>query len=68
MERVLSQDERIRRAEEIYARRRMQTQARSSATVNVEENQEQKINLWYAWAYMELSLLWKIFQILCLQK
>ena len=43
MERVLSQDERIRRAEEIYARRRMQTQARSSATVNVEENQEQKI-------------------------
>ena len=40
MERVLSQDERIRRAEEIYARRRMQTQARSSATVNVEENQE----------------------------
>ena len=42
MERVLSQDERIRRAEEIYARRRMQTQARSSATVNVEENQEQR--------------------------
>lgn len=43
MERVLSQDERIRRAEEIYARRKMQTQARSSATVNVEGNSEQKL-------------------------
>lgn len=43
MERVLSQDERIRRAEEIYARRKMQTQARSSATVNVEGNPEQKL-------------------------
>ncbi len=43
MERVLSQDERIKRAEEIYARRRMKTQARNNATVNVEGNQEQKI-------------------------
>ncbi len=38
MERVLSQDERIRRAEEIYAKRKMQIQSRTSATVNVEDN------------------------------
>lgn len=36
MERVLSQDERIRRAEEIYARRKMQNETRTSATVNVD--------------------------------
>ncbi len=36
MERVLSPDERIRRAEELYARRRMQVQSRTSATVNVD--------------------------------
>ena len=38
MERVLSQDERIRRAEELYERRKMQNQTRTSATVNVENN------------------------------
>lgn len=38
MERVLSQDERIRRAEELYARRRMQKENNRSATVNVESN------------------------------
>jgi len=36
MERVLSQDERIRRAEELYARRKNQGESRSTATVNVE--------------------------------
>lgn len=36
MERVLSPDERIRRAEELYARRRMQVESRTSATVNVD--------------------------------
>ncbi len=36
MERVLSPDERIRRAEELYVRRRMQAQSRTSATVNVD--------------------------------
>lgn len=40
MERVLSQDERIRRAEEIYARRQIQLQNKKSATVNVEGRQE----------------------------
>lgn len=43
MERVLSQDERIRRAEEIYARRRMQTINRTSATVNVENSNNNKL-------------------------
>lgn len=40
MERVLNQDERIRRAEELYARRKMQNALRKSATVNVEGNNE----------------------------
>ena len=39
MERVLNQDERIRRAEEIYARRRQNMQYRTSATVNVDRTQ-----------------------------
>ena len=38
MERVLSQDERIRRAEEIYARRQLENSIRRSATVNLEGN------------------------------
>lgn len=36
VERVLNQDERIRRAEELYARRKMQNEIRRSATVNVQ--------------------------------
>lgn len=44
MERVLSQDERIRRAEEIYVKRRMQANCRTSATVNVEETKSSKTN------------------------
>lgn len=43
MERVLSQDERIRRAEELYARRRMINESRTSATVNVEGASEGKL-------------------------
>ena len=43
MERVLSQDEKIRRAEEIYARRKMQLQSRTSATVNVEDGNNNKL-------------------------
>lgn len=43
MERVLSQDERIKRAEELYARRQMQVENRSSATVNVDEVSKNKI-------------------------
>ena len=43
MERVLSQDERIRRAEELYERRKMQNQTRTSATVNVENNNNNKL-------------------------
>ncbi len=43
MERVLSQDERIRRAEELYARRKMQANCRTSATVNVEDVNTNKI-------------------------
>lgn len=41
MERVLNQDERIRRAEELYERRKMQTENRS-ATVNVEKPSQNK--------------------------
>ena len=43
MERVLSQEERIRRAEELYARRRMINESRTSATVNVEGASEGKL-------------------------
>ena len=43
MERVLSQDERIRRAEELYARTKMQANCRTSATVNVEDVNTNKI-------------------------
>lgn len=43
MERVLSQDERIRRAEEIYARRKMQNETRTSATVNVDNQNTNKL-------------------------
>lgn len=43
MERVLSQDERIRRAEEIYARRKMKIENRTSATVNVDEGNSQRL-------------------------
>lgn len=43
MERILSQDERIRRAEELYARRRMQVENRTSATVNVDERNSNKL-------------------------
>ncbi len=42
MERILSQDERIRRAEEVYARRKLQTQNRISATVNVKSSTNNK--------------------------
>ena len=42
MERVLSQDERIRRAEEIYARK-IQAQNRTSATVNVEDGNNNRL-------------------------
>ena len=37
MERILTPDEKIRRAEEIYYRRRMQDRTRNSARVNVAE-------------------------------
>jgi len=37
MERVLNQDERIRRAEELYERRKMQVNNRVNATVNVDK-------------------------------
>lgn len=43
MERVLSQDERIRRAEELYARRKLEQDTRSSATVNVENVNNNKL-------------------------
>lgn len=43
MERVLSQDERIRRAEEIYARKKMQTESRTRATVNVDAPKENRL-------------------------
>lgn len=43
MERVLSQDERIRRAEELYERRKMQNQSRTSATVNVEDTNNNRL-------------------------
>lgn len=43
MERALSQDERIRRAEELYARRKMIEQSRTSATVNVDEKSSNRI-------------------------
>jgi len=43
MERVLSQDERIRRAEELYARRRIEQDIRGCATVNVENVNNNKI-------------------------
>lgn len=43
MERVLSPDERIRRAEELYARRRMQATTRTSATVNIDNTNSNKI-------------------------
>lgn len=43
MERVLSQDERIRRAEELYARRRLQVESRTSATVNVDERNSNRL-------------------------
>ena len=42
MERVLSQDERIRRAEEIYARRKM-NETRKSATVQVEAQKQNNL-------------------------
>lgn len=42
MERVLNQDERIRRAEELYARRKMQFNNRTCATVNVEKKKKRK--------------------------
>lgn len=42
MERILSQDERIRRAEEIYQKRKVQTQTKASATVNVKSNSNNK--------------------------
>ena len=42
MERVLNQDERIKRAEELYARRRLKLQERTSATVNVEKTKKSK--------------------------
>jgi len=38
MDKILSQEERIRRAEEIYAKRRYDVDSRRSATVNVEGN------------------------------
>lgn len=43
MERVISQDERIRRAEELYARRKMQNTTKTSATVNVDSTNSNKI-------------------------
>ena len=42
MERVLSADERIRKAEEIYARRKLQSESRKSATVNVDNRNSNK--------------------------
>lgn len=43
MERVLSADERIRKAEEIYARRKLQAESRKSATVNVDDRNNNKL-------------------------
>lgn len=43
MERVLSTDERIRKAEEIYARRKLQAESRKSATVNVDDRNNNKL-------------------------
>lgn len=43
MERVLSADERIRKAEEIYARRKLQSESRKSATVNVDDRNNNKL-------------------------
>lgn len=43
MERVISQDERIRRAEEIYERRQMLRNSRKSATVNLENNSGERL-------------------------
>lgn len=42
MERVLSTDERIRKAEEIYARKKLQSESRKSATVNVDNRNSNK--------------------------
>lgn len=42
MERVLNQDERIKRAEELYARRRLKLQESASATVNIEKEKKNK--------------------------
>jgi len=42
MERVLSPDERIKRAEELYERRKINVQARTNATVNVENRKKGK--------------------------
>lgn len=43
MEKVLSADERIRKAEEIYARRKLQAESRKSATVNVDDRNNNKL-------------------------
>ena len=43
MERVISQDERIRRAEEIYERRQMLRNTRKSATVNLENSSGERL-------------------------
>ena len=43
MERLLSQDERIRRAEEIYARRKNLREKSKRATVNVSEPKNFKL-------------------------
>ena len=43
MEKTLNREERIRRAEELYARRKMQANCRTSATVNVEDVNTNKI-------------------------
>ena len=43
MERVISQDERIRRAEELYERRKNQIEYRNSATVNVHKPNNNKL-------------------------
>lgn len=43
MERVLSQNEKIRRAEEIYARRKMQTEPRQTATVSVDSRNNNRL-------------------------
>lgn len=43
MERVVNQDERIRRAEELYARRKMQIENIKSTTVNVDTSKTNKI-------------------------